>query len=349
MQSQSSLSNADALQESNAKRNQAAIALAEAMARARSTMGAEERSRADNKLSSSARLEALKHQLAPLYAAIPRDVALFDLGMVSNDKPKLFVDIIAFIEMTADSMAFRFVQETRSGRTVLLETDDEANLREAVTDYIARRLIERERALAAVPMSEKPLASLIPQTSASIERMIRTDGPRVVSSTAVLASAMPLNANQAFERWTTAQVDPIGATGITAAVDKSSGLQLATKQTETAEEELAAVRRELVEITDLAQQPLPELPQVLPSTPGVANDEPVGTVKETATKAVPDVAKAAAAAVAATATVAVARAHYAPRPAPQAGWWLWPMLALLVGIGLGALLLYLYAANILRP
>jgi hypothetical protein len=131
---------------------QAAIALAEAINRARQTQAGRENRAEDARVVAVSRLETLRARLAPIYAAIPRDVELFDLGMVGHDPPRLFVDIIAFIEMAQDRRSFRLMQETRAGRILIGETADEKEMVGLVTDYIAARLVERERALAAREM-----------------------------------------------------------------------------------------------------------------------------------------------------------------------------------------------------
>lgn len=128
---------------------QAAIALAEALNRARQQRVGRDARAADARVISVGRLETLRARLAPIYAAIPRDVELFDLGLVGHTPPRLFVDIIAFIEMAGDGRTFRLVQETRNGRVTLGESSDEGGMCALVTDYIAVRLVERERAMAA--------------------------------------------------------------------------------------------------------------------------------------------------------------------------------------------------------
>ena len=47
-----------------------------------------------------------------------------------------------------DKRRYRFVQDTRFGRKVLAESNDIAEIVEAITHYVAARIIERERALA---------------------------------------------------------------------------------------------------------------------------------------------------------------------------------------------------------
>lgn len=128
---------------------QAAIALAEAINRARNAQSTRENRASDARIIAVGRLETLRARLAPVYAAIPRDVELFDLGMVGHDPPRLFVDIIAFVELVQDGKGFRLMQETRAGRLLIGETADEKQMVGLVTTYIAERLVERERALAA--------------------------------------------------------------------------------------------------------------------------------------------------------------------------------------------------------
>src|SRR5215469_5326881 len=95
-----------------------------------------------------ARLELLHEALAPLFNEIPADVDLFDLGISRGETPKLWIDAIAFIAMGRDKRVYRFVQDTRYGRKVLAESLHIPEITQAVTNYLAQRLIERERALA---------------------------------------------------------------------------------------------------------------------------------------------------------------------------------------------------------
>ncbi len=94
-----------------------------------------------------ARLELLNEALDPLFAEIPGDVDLFDRGVSKGDAPRLWVDVIAHVEMGRDKRQYRFVQDTRYGRTVLAESYEVPELVQAITRYVARRLVERERAL----------------------------------------------------------------------------------------------------------------------------------------------------------------------------------------------------------
>ena len=95
-----------------------------------------------------ARLELLNDALTPLFEEIPKDVDLFDRGISRGDVPRLWIDVIAHIEMGRDKRQYRFVQDTRYGRAVLAESHEIPEMVQSVTRYVARRLVERDRALA---------------------------------------------------------------------------------------------------------------------------------------------------------------------------------------------------------
>jgi hypothetical protein len=94
-----------------------------------------------------ARLELLNEALDPLFAEIPAEVDLFDCGISRGETPRLWIDAVAHVGMGRDKRIYRFVQDTRYGRKVLAESGHIPEMVEAVTKYLAQRLIERERAL----------------------------------------------------------------------------------------------------------------------------------------------------------------------------------------------------------
>src|SRR6267154_815627 len=111
-----------------------------------------------------ARLEILNEALDPLFAQIPDSVDLFDRGISQGETPRLWIDVVAHVLMGRDKRIYRFVQDTRFGRIVIAESHDIAAIVDAVTEYVARRMIEREHALVATPapepiMIEKPRRS----------------------------------------------------------------------------------------------------------------------------------------------------------------------------------------------
>jgi len=94
-----------------------------------------------------ARLEVLNEALDPVFEQIPAHVDLFDRGISRGETPRLWIDAIAHVGMGRDKRVYRFVQDTRYGRKVLAESPNISEIAEAVTKYLAQRLIDRERAL----------------------------------------------------------------------------------------------------------------------------------------------------------------------------------------------------------
>src|SRR5215469_15657792 len=95
-----------------------------------------------------ARLEILNEALDPLFAQLPDDVDLFDRGISQGETPRLWIDVVAHVVMGRDKRIYRFVQDTRYGRKVLAESHEVGAIVDAVTDYVARRMVERDQALA---------------------------------------------------------------------------------------------------------------------------------------------------------------------------------------------------------
>jgi hypothetical protein len=99
-----------------------------------------------------ARLEILNEALDSLFAQVPGNVDLFDRGISQGETPRLWIDVVAHVLMGRDKRIYRFVQDTRFGRIVLAESHDVPVIVDAVTDYVARRMIEREHAMVATPV-----------------------------------------------------------------------------------------------------------------------------------------------------------------------------------------------------
>ncbi len=95
-----------------------------------------------------ARLEILAEALEPVFAQVPEHVDIFDAGVMPGETPRLYIDMIGFVEMGPDRRSYRFVQNTRHGRVTAATSEKVEVMVEAVTTYIARRLVEREQALA---------------------------------------------------------------------------------------------------------------------------------------------------------------------------------------------------------
>ena len=94
-----------------------------------------------------ARLEILLEELASVIKEIPDDDEQFALQVVPGNPPRLWVDLTSHVVMGRDRRTYRFVKDTRMGRTVIQETDEAGPVADCITEYIAERIIERERAL----------------------------------------------------------------------------------------------------------------------------------------------------------------------------------------------------------
>src|SRR5690348_3341450 len=53
---------------------------------------------------------------------VPANIDLFDRGISQGDVPRLWIDVIAHVEMGRDKRQYRFLQDTRYGRAVLDES-----------------------------------------------------------------------------------------------------------------------------------------------------------------------------------------------------------------------------------
>ena len=94
------------------------------------------------------RLELLADAIRPILDQAPADVELFDAGIVHGERPRLFIDMISFVDLGHDRRTYRFFQDTRQGRVLIAESANVDRVVAAMTNYIARRLVEREQALA---------------------------------------------------------------------------------------------------------------------------------------------------------------------------------------------------------
>jgi hypothetical protein len=101
-----------------------------------------------------ARLEILNEALDPLFAEVPEQIDLFDRGVSQGETPRLWIDVVAHVVMGRDKRIYRFVQDTRFGRIVIAESHDVPVIVDAVTGYVARRMIEREHAMMVTPAAE---------------------------------------------------------------------------------------------------------------------------------------------------------------------------------------------------
>ncbi len=351
--------------------HQAAIALAVAMNEARQDMADKANLRTEALHYGTAKLDALRKRLEPLYAAIPSDVELFDLGLVTPERPRLYVDILSYIEMNRDQTAFRFVQETRTGRITLAETTDEKAIVDDVTRYVAKRLVEREKALAtAAPVRvnklrpepvEGPKAAPIAGSltlrhdlgegarqaedqAARPDYSAKTLSPGQ-STTPLLpkaAPALPMNAEEAFRQWTRPVLETVStppsapAPEVIAPLVKAAEIAVAVPDSAIKDDLLAATHA-IAEHPETVAASGADSSAVGARAAAIA--APISRAENRSAESIPSVSMA---------TVRTTPAQLPTIQRSSGGGWLWALLALLIGIGMGALALYLYAANMMR-
>ena len=128
--------------------NPAPPSLTAAMRRARVESAEKNEAVVQTRQTEIARLELLQEAIQPIVDQAPPGVDLFDAGIAHGDRPRLFIDMIGFVEMAHDRRAYRFLQDTRHGRVLIAESERIDRLTDAIANYVARRIVERERALA---------------------------------------------------------------------------------------------------------------------------------------------------------------------------------------------------------
>ncbi len=103
-----------------------------------------------------ARLDILNESIDPVFRDIPeRHANYFDRGVSGGTQPRLWLDAITHVIMGNDKRTYRLLTETAHGRRVLEESTDVAVMREAITRYVARRLVAREKSLASTDTREE--------------------------------------------------------------------------------------------------------------------------------------------------------------------------------------------------
>ena len=94
-----------------------------------------------------ARLDILADELKSVFAEVPQDDEQFLFTVAAGTPPRLWIDMTSFVVMGRDRRIYRFLKDTRLGRTIILETASLAEMADCITGYVAERIIERERAI----------------------------------------------------------------------------------------------------------------------------------------------------------------------------------------------------------
>jgi hypothetical protein len=91
--------------------------------------------------------DAERARLDLLFAEVPVEDDQFIFTVAPGTPPRLWIDMTAFVVMGRDRRTYRFLKDTRLGRTVIVESAELADIADTITHYVAERIIERERAI----------------------------------------------------------------------------------------------------------------------------------------------------------------------------------------------------------
>jgi hypothetical protein len=135
----------------------------------------------DMKEADLARIEILAQDLKPVFDEVPADDPLWDFAVSTGLQPRLWIDATSHVMMARDRRTYRFVRDTRLGRIVVAESPEVQPISDAVTNYIAERIVERQRAMEGEkislrsaeafpePLAEKPV--VVRQAAAPVRAM----------------------------------------------------------------------------------------------------------------------------------------------------------------------------------
>lgn len=136
--------------------------LREALRRARAASAERSGVLVELRTAELARLDLLKEQLEPVFKEVPQGVDLFEAAIMPGDPARLFVDVLGFVEMGRDKRTYRFFHDTRYGRKLIAETEKLPAITQAITDYVAHRIVEREKALVSDLVEPMKIAAAAP-------------------------------------------------------------------------------------------------------------------------------------------------------------------------------------------
>lgn len=94
-----------------------------------------------------ARLDMLAEELRDVFAEVPAEDDQFIFTVSPGNPPRLWIDMTAFVMVGRDRRTYRFLKDTRLGRTVIVESANIDDVADTITNYVAERIIERERAV----------------------------------------------------------------------------------------------------------------------------------------------------------------------------------------------------------
>jgi hypothetical protein len=132
----------------------------------------------DTKEADLARIEVLAQDLQEVFDEVPVDDPQWQFAVSKGQQPRLWIDITSHVTMARDRRTYRFVRDTRNGRILVAESTEIRPVADAVTRYIAERIVERQQ------MMEGSRTGLIEPKSLKEVRQIEqpSQAPVVISA-----------------------------------------------------------------------------------------------------------------------------------------------------------------------
>lgn len=121
--------------------------LGEAVSRARLAQAERSDVVVDLRDAERARLDILADELRGVFAEVPSEDEQFVLAISPGTQPRLWIDQTGFVALARDRRTYRFLKDTRLGRSIILESADLGEMADCVTNYIAERILDRQRAV----------------------------------------------------------------------------------------------------------------------------------------------------------------------------------------------------------
>lgn len=107
----------------------------------------------------SLRLHALREDLMPLLVQAENARELFDLALVAGEAPRLWIDLISFVEMEPDYRTYCFFIDNEKQRNAQFETASRSNMVAHLTQYLAHKLVVAEKSKTRVEI--EPIAKSV--------------------------------------------------------------------------------------------------------------------------------------------------------------------------------------------
>lgn len=168
--------------------------LADAMERVRDDQASRDDVVVEMKQAGKARLELLAQDLQPVFKDIPDDNDQFEFALTNGEPSRLWIDMTSFVRMGREKRSYEFVKDTRMGRTILGKSEDRERMARIVTNYVAERMLERERMIEGEWVSLRDYDFDTPENNETATQPVNGSAAGMLTAFGWLASGLVLGA-----------------------------------------------------------------------------------------------------------------------------------------------------------